>query len=91
MARAFAKVMAADGRSGGAAVLAGSKSVAKRAATDADTAAADAAAKRLRKEMRRRGHAVSVVFGVVEERGNRGGCCVQGSREAGVELGVVLT
>ena len=63
MARAFAKVMAADSRSGAAAVLASSKSVAKRAADGAGEAAVDAAARKLRKEMRRRGHAVSVVGG----------------------------
>lgn len=63
MARAFAKVMAGDARTGAAAVLASSKSVTKRAAGDAEAAAADAAAKKLRKEMRRRGHAVSLERG----------------------------
>lgn len=59
MARAFAKVMAADGgRTGPDAVLARSKSVSKRAADDAAGGAADEAAKKLRKEMRRRGHVV---------------------------------
>jgi len=58
MARAFAKVMAADARSGPGAVLAGSKSVAKRAADDGATAKAVDAARALRRDMRRRGHMV---------------------------------
>jgi hypothetical protein len=70
MARAFAKVMAADGgRTGPDAVLARSKSVSKRAADDAAGGAADEAAKKLRKEMRRRGHVVR--GGGEEGRGGR--------------------
>jgi len=58
MARAFAKVMATGGPGGAGGVLASSKSVTKAAAADADAAAAAAAARTLRREMRRRGHAI---------------------------------
>jgi hypothetical protein len=59
-ARAFARIMdgaAPKGAADGAApILAGSKSLAKRKAEDAEEAKADRAAKKLRHEMRQRGH-----------------------------------
>ncbi len=60
-ARAFTRVLdSATGKSGaaGAPILAGSKSIAARRAEEEAEAKADRAAKRLRLEMRRRGHVV---------------------------------